>query len=297
MSDMVPVDEVAEHDGLPVVWNSQKQQQPFTTHSSSSGQDGLTREQQQQQQSQSQLQEAAATLKAQSWRRILLLVIAIVIHNFPEGMAVGVGFGALNDLQPVSGDAAAALSPEEELSRQSAYAARFSEAVTLAFGIGLQNFPEGLAVSLPLLRVGFSRSTAFMYGQLSGMVEPLGGLLGAALVGLMQPILPYALAFAAGAMIFVVVEVRMAHMRRTRGEVFVQRRGSADGTSSQAALLLPTHALLPCSLLACVCVLWCFFVLQDLIPETRSPGGFPQLASAFVMVGFCTMMSMDVFFG
>jgi zinc transporter ZupT len=149
MSDMVPVDEVAEHDGLPVVWNSQ-QQRPFTTHSSSSGQDGLARDQQQQQQSQSQLQEAAATLKAQSWRRILLLVIAIVIHNFPEGLAVGVGFGALNDLQPVSGDAAstdaaaAALSPEEELSRQSAYAARFSEAVTLAFGIGLQNFPGQL---------------------------------------------------------------------------------------------------------------------------------------------------------
>lgn len=119
-----------------------------------------------------------------STRRIMLLVIAVVLHNFPEGMAVGVGFGGIGLLK----------------------AATFEKARTIAFGIGLQNFPEGLAVSLPLIRLGWSRKRAFFYGQLSGMVEPLGGLLGAGLVQVAAPLLPYMLAFAAGAMVYVVID-------------------------------------------------------------------------------------------
>jgi len=120
-----------------------------------------------------------------SWRRSILLVLAITIHNIPEGLAIGVAFGAL------------ASSPD---------AGALSGAVALALGIGLQNFPEGAAVSIPLRREGFSRWKAFNYGQLSGIVEPIAAVLGAYLVLLMEPLLPYALSFAAGAMIFVVVE-------------------------------------------------------------------------------------------
>jgi ZIP family zinc transporter len=120
-----------------------------------------------------------------SWQRTTLLVSAITLHNIPEGLAVGVAFGA----------AAAGLE-----------SASLAGAVALAIGIGIQNFPEGTAVSMPLRREGFSRGRSFWYGQLSGSVEPIAGVLGAALVIVAQPILPYALAFAAGAMIFVVVE-------------------------------------------------------------------------------------------
>lgn len=120
-----------------------------------------------------------------SWHRSILLVLAITLHNFPEGLAVGVAFGA----------AAAGLP-----------AATVAGAVALAVGIGLQNFPEGMAVSVPLRREGLSRGKSFWYGQLSGAVEPIAGVLGAAAVLLITPILPYALAFAAGAMIYVVVE-------------------------------------------------------------------------------------------
>lgn len=120
-----------------------------------------------------------------SWRRSILLVLAITMHNFPEGLAVGVAFGA----------AAAGLP-----------SATVAGAVALAVGIGIQNLPEGTAVSVPLRREGLSRLKSFWYGQLSGTVEPIAGVLGAAAVLLMRPILPYALAFAAGAMIFVVVE-------------------------------------------------------------------------------------------
>ncbi len=120
-----------------------------------------------------------------SWRRSVLLVLAITLHNFPEGLAVGVAFGA----------AAAGLP-----------SASVAGAIALAIGIGLQNFPEGMAVSIPLRREGLSRFKSFWYGQLSGTVEPIAGVLGAAAVLLVQPILPYALAFAAGAMIYVVVE-------------------------------------------------------------------------------------------
>jgi ZIP family zinc transporter len=120
-----------------------------------------------------------------TWRRSVLLVLAITMHNIPEGLAVGVAFGAV-----ASGMGGASL----------------AGAVALALGIGLQNFPEGMAVSVPLRREELSRRRAFWYGQLSGVVEPMAGVLGAAAVLLMRPILPYALAFAAGAMIYVVVE-------------------------------------------------------------------------------------------
>jgi len=120
-----------------------------------------------------------------SWHRSILLVLAITLHNFPEGLAVGVAFGA----------AAAGLP-----------SATVAGAVALALGIGLQNFPEGMAVSVPLRREGLSRTKSFWYGQMSGAVEPIAGVLGAAAVLLMKPVLPYALAFAAGAMIYVVVE-------------------------------------------------------------------------------------------
>jgi ZIP family zinc transporter len=120
-----------------------------------------------------------------SWQRSVLLVLAITLHNIPEGLAVGVAFGAVAAGLP---------------------AASLGGAIALAVGIGIQNFPEGAAVSVPLRREGMSRTRSFWYGQLSGMVEPVAGVLGAAAVLLIQPILPYALAFAAGAMIYVVVE-------------------------------------------------------------------------------------------
>ena len=118
-------------------------------------------------------------------RRSILLVLSITLHNFPEGLAVGVAFGA-------------AASGQSDITVLSALA--------VAIGIGIQNFPEGAAVSIPLRREGLSRRKSFMYGQASGIVEPFAGVLGALLVTVMQPILPYALAFAAGAMIYVVVE-------------------------------------------------------------------------------------------
>lgn len=119
------------------------------------------------------------------WQRTTLLVLAITLHNIPEGLAVGVLFGGV-----------AAGIPE----------ASIAGAVTLAIGIGIQNFPEGIAVSMPLRRMGMSRRKSFMYGQSSALVEPIFGVLGAVAVTFFTPILPYALAFAAGAMIFVVVE-------------------------------------------------------------------------------------------
>ena len=119
------------------------------------------------------------------WQRTTLLVLAITLHNIPEGLAVGVLFGGV-----------AAGIPE----------ASIAGAVTLAIGIGIQNFPEGIAVSMPLRRMGMSRTKSFMYGQSSAIVEPIFGVLGAVAVTFFTPILPYALAFAAGAMIFVVVE-------------------------------------------------------------------------------------------
>lgn len=154
-----------------------------------------------------------------SWQRSVLLVLAITLHNIPEGLAVGVAFGALaNDMTPAS----------------------LGGAVALAFGIGLQNFPEGAAVSIPLRREGFSRGKSFWYGQLSGAVEPVAGVFGATMVMAVQPILPYALSFAAGAMIFVVIE--------------------------------------------------------ELIPESQS-GNETDLSTVGAMLGFATMMFLDVALG
>lgn len=129
-----------------------------------------------------------------TWRRTTLLVLAITLHNIPEGLAIGVAFGAL------------------------AYGfdnASLGAAVALAIGIGIQNFPEGMAVAMPLRREGMSRRKSFWYGQLSGVVEPIAGVIGAAAVLFWQPILPYALAFAAGAMIFVVVEEVIPEAQRS----------------------------------------------------------------------------------
>lgn len=133
-----------------------------------------------------------------AWPRSTLLVLAVTLHNIPEGLAVGVAFGA-----------AAAGLPE----------ASFSGAAALAMGIAIQNFPEGMAVAMPLRKEGLSRFKSFWYGQLSGFVEPVAAVLGAAAVMLVMPLMPYALAFAAGAMIFVVVEEVVPE---------AQRAGNAD---------------------------------------------------------------------
>lgn len=120
-----------------------------------------------------------------TWQRSTLLILAVTLHNIPEGLAVGVAFGAV-----ASGLSTSTL----------------SGAMALAIGIGIQNFPEGMAISLPLRREGLSKRKSFWYGQLSGIVEPIFCMIGASAVLIARSILPYALAFAAGAMIFVVVE-------------------------------------------------------------------------------------------
>lgn len=127
---------------------------------------------------------AKAEGAAAQWKRIMLLVVAITVHNIPEGLAVGVSFGAVG----------------------STNSSTFESARNLAIGIGIQNFPEGLAVSLPLHAAGFSVMRALWYGQLSGMVEPIFGILGAVAVTFANLILPYALSFAAGAMIYIVAD-------------------------------------------------------------------------------------------
>lgn len=142
-----------------------------------------------------------------SWRRSTLLITAITLHNIPEGLAVGVAFGA-------------AASGQE--------GATVAAAMVLALGIGIQNFPEGLAVAMPLRREGMSRGKCLWYGQLSGIVEPIAGVLGAAIVLVAQPILPYALAFAAGAMIFVVAEELIPEAQR-KGNVDIATMGVIVG--------------------------------------------------------------------
>jgi ZIP family zinc transporter len=123
----------------------------------------------------------------------MTLVLAITLHNIPEGLAVGVAFGAVAADLP---------------------SATIGGAIALALGIGIQNFPEGTAVSMPLRREGMSKTKSFMYGQASGMVEPIAGVLGALFVMNMRSVLPYALCFAAGAMIFVVVEELIPESQR-----------------------------------------------------------------------------------
>lgn len=128
-----------------------------------------------------------------SWQRSVLLISAITLHNIPEGLAVGVAFGALAQ-EPTVGV--------------------LSGAIALAIGIGIQDFPEGAAVSIPLRREGFSRWKAFNYGQMSGLVEPIAGVIGAYLVLSVTSLLPYALSFAAGAMIYVTVEELIPESQR-----------------------------------------------------------------------------------
>ena len=140
-----------------------------------------------------------------SWQRSLLLVLSITLHNIPEGLAVGVAFGAAAFGIP---------------------GASVASAVALAIGIGLQNFPEGAAVSIPLRREGFTRKKAFFYGQASGIVEPIAGVLGVIGVVSMRNFLPFALAFAAGAMIFVVVEELIPESQLNEGET--SKSKSAD---------------------------------------------------------------------
>ena len=125
-----------------------------------------------------------------------MLVLAITLHNIPEGLAVGVAFGSIKN----SNNSADAL----------------AGAISIAIGIGLQNFPEGSAVSIPLRREGYSRGKSFMFGQASAIVEPIAGVLGAALVSMVETILPFALSFAAGAMIIVAVHELIPECQQNR---------------------------------------------------------------------------------
>lgn len=149
-----------------------------------------------------------------SWKKSILLVLAITLHNIPEGLAVGVAFGVV-----ASGIPGASL----------------GAAVALAIGIGLQNFPEGAAVSIPLRREGMTRMKSFFWGQLSGVVEPIAGVAGAALVILMRPVLPFALSFAAGAMIFVVVEEVIPESQNS-GNTHIATLGALLGFAVMMAL-------------------------------------------------------------
>ena len=133
-----------------------------------------------------------------NWHKTTLLVLAITLHNIPEGLAVGVLFGAASTMIDIE-------------QTQMVIAA-----ISLAIGIGIQNFPEGFAVAMPLRRQGVSRLKSFWYGQLSAIVEPVAAVVGALAVSFFTPILPYALAFAAGAMIFVVVEEVIPETQRDR---------------------------------------------------------------------------------
>ena len=127
-----------------------------------------------------------------NWKKTILLVLAIALHNIPEGLAVGVAFGALANPELLGMDGHSVFT--------------IGGAIALAIGIGIQNFPEGFAVSMPLRRMGVSKWKSWKWGQLSAIVEPIFAVIGAAIVMQVLPILPYALAFAAGAMIFIVVE-------------------------------------------------------------------------------------------
>ncbi|MCK4564163.1 MAG: ZIP family metal transporter [Verrucomicrobia bacterium] len=145
-----------------------------------------------------------------SWQRSTLLVLAITLHNIPEGLAVGVAFGAVAAGLP---------------------SATLGGAIALAIGIGIQNFPEGTAVAMPLRREGMSRRKSFFMGQASGIVEPIAGVIGAAFVMKMQNILPYALCFAAGAMIFVVVEELIPESQRDDKNIDVVTMATMAGFS------------------------------------------------------------------
>jgi ZIP family zinc transporter len=145
-----------------------------------------------------------------SWQRSTLLVLAITLHNIPEGLAVGVAFGAVGAGLP---------------------SATIGGAIALAIGIGIQNFPEGTAVSMPLRREGMSRRKSFFMGQASGIVEPIAGVCGAFFVIMMRPVLPYALCFAAGAMIFVVVEELIPESQRVTANIDLVTMATMGGFS------------------------------------------------------------------
>ncbi len=130
--------------------------------------------------------------------RVILLVLSITLHNIPEGLAVGVAFGALQNTSYTMDS--------------------LMGAVIIAVGIGLQNFPEGAAVSLPLRREGYSRKKSFLLGQASGIVEPIAGVIGTLLVVYVEAMLPYALSFAAGAMILVAVHELIPECQRNQSE-------------------------------------------------------------------------------
>jgi ZIP family zinc transporter len=151
--------------------------------------------------------EAAPEGPRVTWRRPLLLFLAITVHNIPEGLAVGVAYGSGNVLA----------------------------ATALAIGIGLQNIPEGLAIALPLRREGMNRWKAFFYGQLSAAVEPIAGVLGAALMLASRELLPYAMAFAAGAMLYVVIEELIPETVRS-GTIDVATLGFIGGFAVMMAL-------------------------------------------------------------
>lgn len=139
-------------------------------------------------------------------KRTTLLLLAITIHNIPEGLAVGVAFGA---------------------TAHGVESASLSAAIALAIGIGLQNFPEGIAVAMPLQREGMTRAKCFWYGQLSAIVEPIFGVIGALVVEVARPILPFALSYAAGAMVFVVAE-----------EVIPETQQGHNGDSATTGLMI-----------------------------------------------------------
>jgi len=145
-----------------------------------------------------------------SWQRSTLLVLAITLHNIPEGLAVGVAFGAVTAGLP---------------------SATIGGAIALAIGIGIQNFPEGTAVSMPLRRDGMSQGKSFFLGQASGAVEPVAGVCGTLFVLLLQPVLPYALCFAAGAMIFVVVEELIPESQRVTAHIDMVTMATMAGFS------------------------------------------------------------------
>jgi ZIP family zinc transporter len=151
--------------------------------------------------------EAVPEGPAVRWRRAILLMVAITIHNIPEGLAVGVAYGASN----------------------------LGAATALAIGIGLQNIPEGLAIALPLRREGIGRFKSFWYGQLSAAVEPVAGVIGAAVVVTAHGVLPYAMAGAAGAMIYVVVEELIPETTRC-GSIDVATLGFIGGFAVMMAL-------------------------------------------------------------
>ena len=150
-----------------------------------------------------------------SWQRSTLLVLAITLHNIPEGLAVGVAFGAVTAHLP---------------------SATIGGAIALAIGIGIQNFPEGTAVSMPLRREGMSKGKSFFLGQASGAVEPIAGVIGALFVLHMQNILPYALCFAAGAMIFVVVEELIPEAQRNEDNIDIVTLSTMLGFSVMMVL-------------------------------------------------------------